>query len=83
MSTAGETQVDIEAAERIWKQYALQHDLSDRQGQIAGIDPTTGRVWVGEWFTDVVARRDADGVDHPLFFVRVGSRTALRKGGRR
>jgi hypothetical protein len=83
MSATGEEQVDIESAERIWDEYQRQHDLSGQRGQIAGIDPATGRIWIGDWFTDVVARRDAEGVDNPLFFVRIGSETALRKGGRR
>lgn len=77
------TQEHTERAKQIWAEYQERHDLSDRRGQIAGIDPTSGRIWFGKWFTDVADQRDAEGVHHPLFFVRVGSRTALRKGGRR
>lgn len=65
-------------AERIWAEYQSAHDLSERSGDIAGIDPHSGRVWIGEWFDDVIAQRDADGIDSPLLFQRIGSPTVLR-----
>lgn len=70
-------------ARQIWDEYQSTHDLSERKGQIAGIDPRTGRVWLGEWIGDVVDQRDAEGIAHPLLFMRVGSPTVFRKGGRR
>jgi hypothetical protein len=74
---------DIAAAKTIWRDYQQEHDLSDRKGEMAGIDPTTGEVWLGEWITDIVDERDAKGLTSPLFFERIGYPTALRKGGRR
>ena len=70
-------------AKRIWTQYQQTHDLSDRTGQAAGIDPETGEVWFGEDALDIVRQRREKGLDSPLFFERVGSTTYLRKGGRR
>jgi hypothetical protein len=72
---------DIADAKRIWAEYQETHDLSDRTGKIAGIDPATGEVWLGEWFTDIAAERQSKGLTGPLFFERIGSPTALFKGG--
>ena len=73
---------EIDRAKAIWAEYQREHDLSDRKGNVAGIDPATGRVWVGAWFDEVAQQRDAAGISNPLFLVRVGSPTALRKGRR-
>ena len=73
----------IETAKQIWQQYQRAHDLTDRKGQIVGIDPETGEVWFGEWFTDIVRDRRNKGLVNQLLFERVGYPTALRKGGRR
>ena len=77
------TDTEVAKAQQIWEEYQKQHDLSDRKGQAAGIDPVSGRVWFGESAIEVVQQTQADGIDRPLFFVRVGYRTYLRKGGRR
>ncbi|MBW3540162.1 MAG: hypothetical protein KY476_07825 [Planctomycetes bacterium] len=77
--TAEEQQV----AQGLWAEFQQQHDLSDRKGEIAGIDPKTGHIWIGEWFTDVVAQRDAAGVANPLWFERIGFPVVIRKGGHR
>jgi hypothetical protein len=69
-------------AKQIWTAYRQEHDLSHRLGQTAGIDPTSGRIWFGESIQDIVAQRDADGLQSPLFFERVGSDTYFRKGNR-
>ncbi|HVT27410.1 MAG TPA: hypothetical protein VHE81_05270 [Lacipirellulaceae bacterium] len=70
-------------AERIWVEYQQTHDLSDKLRKTAGIDPKSGRVWIGESIQDVLSQRDADGIDSLLFYERVGSKTYYRKGGRR
>jgi hypothetical protein len=70
-------------AKQIWTAYQQQHDLSQQFGQTAGIDPTSGRIWFGESIQDIVAQRDAEGLQSPLFFERVGSDTYFRKGRRR
>ncbi len=77
------TEHDSRTAKQIWAEYQREHDLSDRLGQTARIDPKTGRIWFGESIPDVVAQRDADGLNAPLHFERVGSETYYRKGGRR
>lgn len=80
LSTWRET--DSVKAKQIWAAYQQQHDLSEHLGQTAGIDPASGRIWFGESIQDVVSQRDAEGLDSPLFFERVGAETYLRKGGR-
>ncbi|HMC67219.1 MAG TPA: hypothetical protein VKI65_19945 [Gemmataceae bacterium] len=77
------TEADVARAEQIWADYQRDHDVSDRIGRAAGIDPFTGRIWFGESIADIWRQMDAEGVDTPLFFVRVGYRTYYRKGGRR
>jgi hypothetical protein len=69
-------------AEAVWTAYQASQDLTDRAGQSAGIDPISGRVWFGESIEDVVQAMNADGMDTPLLFVRVGSDTYYRKGRR-
>ena len=76
------TEADTARAEEIWSDYQKQHDVSDRVGQTAGIDPTTGRVWFGDSAQDVVQRMRAEGFDSPLYCVRVGFDYYLRKGER-
>jgi hypothetical protein len=76
------TQSDTEKARNIWLEFQKQHDLSASVGKTAGIDPNSGRVWIGESIQDVITPRNADGVDSPLFFERVGSQTYYRKGAR-
>lgn len=76
------TDNDRAEAKRLWSEYQQEHDLSVIHGQIAGIDPKTGQIWVGEWFDDVLAQRDAEGIDHPLIFERIGYPTVLRKLGK-
>lgn len=77
------TDADIARAQQIWAEYQQKHDLSHRQGQAAGIDPVNGRIWFGESAIDIAQQRTAEGLDSPLFFVRVGFPTYCRKGGRR
>lgn len=75
-------EADSHRAREIWSQYQQHHDVSERVGQTAGIEPVSGRIWFGDSIQDVVAQRDADGSAAPLFFVRIGSATYYRKGGR-
>lgn len=82
MSMAYLTDADTDKAEQIWDEYAASHDVSDRKGQAAGIDPHSGRIWFGESAAEIVAEMRASDEFRPLFFVRVGYPTYLRKGGR-
>lgn len=81
--SSSSTDFDSERARQCWSQYQRQHDVSDRMGQTAGIDPVSGRVWFGSSAKDIVAQMEAEGVSTPLYFVRVGFDFYLRKGGYR
>ncbi len=80
MALANWGEADSLKAKQIWAEYQQRHDLSDRMGQTAGIDPVSGRIWFGESIQDIVSQRDAEGLASPLFFERVGSPTYFRKG---
>jgi hypothetical protein len=71
---------DSAKAKQIWLDYQRQHDLSDRIGQTAGIDPRSGRIWFGASVRDIISQRAAEGLDSPLYFERVGSEAYLHKG---
>lgn len=79
MTVSNWTEADSVRAQQIWSDYQQQHDLSERAGQTAGIDPASGRIWFGESIQDVIAQQDADVCHAALFFVRVGSVTYYRK----
>lgn len=53
--------VDVERACQIWEEYQKQHDVSDRIGQTAGIDPVSERVWFGESGIDIYKQMEAEG----------------------
>jgi hypothetical protein len=69
----------VQQAKQIWAEYQKQHDVSDRLGQAAGIDPVSGRAWFGESALDMWQQQDREGVDTPCYFVRVGKSYYLRK----
>ena len=76
-------QADSRKAKQIWEEYQKQHNLSDRIGQTAGIDPKSRHIWFGSSIRDIVLQRSSEGLNSPLFFQRVGSETYFRKGVRR
>jgi hypothetical protein len=82
MESSNWREQDSLKAKQIWIAYQQQHDLSERVGQTVGIDPVSGRMWFGESIQEVVSQRDAEGLDSPLFFERVGSPVYFRKGVR-
>lgn len=75
--------VDIERARALWDEYCQRHDTAPRHGQTAGIEPASGRIWFGDSAVDVHRQKVADGIDAPLYVVRVGYDYYLRKGRRR
>lgn len=77
------TEEDTARALQYWATYVSQNDISDRIGQAVGIDPSEGRIWFGSDALDVTRKKNADGVDGPLYLLRVGKDYYLRKGGRR
>lgn len=83
MKRSNWTKADSNKAKQIWAEYQQHHEISNRIGQTAGIDPKSGRIWFGESIRDIVTQRDAEGLKSPLFFERVGSETYFRKGGHR
>jgi hypothetical protein len=82
MTVSNGTDIDSDRAREIWSDYQRQHDVSEKHGQTAGIDPVTGRVWIGDSIKEAIAVRDAAGSHAPLYFVRVGQATYYRKGRR-
>ncbi len=80
MTVSNWTAADSNRAQEIWSDYQRHHDLSEKAGQTAGIDPASGQIWFGESIQDVIVQRDASSNDALLFFVRVGSATYYRKG---
>ncbi len=74
---------DTEKAEQTWAAYQRQHDVADKFGMTAGIEPHSGRIWFGKSIGDVIAQRDAEGIDAPLFLERIGFPAYFRKGGHR
>ena len=66
-----------------WDEYQRRHDVSDLKGKTAAIDPVSGRVWIGDSGVDVIERMNADHMDVPLYFVRVGYDYYVRKLGKR
>lgn len=83
IASAAWTEQDSADAKRVWADYQAAHDLSDRIGETAGVDPRSGGVWIGDSIEDVVAQREAEGLDSPLYFFRIGYDYYYPKGGRR
>ena len=77
------SQANSREAKQIWEEYQKQHNLSDRIGQTAGIDPKSKRIWFGSSIIDIVLQRNTEGLNSLLFFQRVGSKTYFRKRVRR
>src|SRR5881398_534085 len=74
---------DTERTRRIWADYQRKHEVSALMGRTAGIDPVSGRVWFGESAADIWRQRQAEGIDSPIYCVRVGFDPYLRKGSHR
>ncbi len=83
MSSSTWTESDTSRAIQIWFDYQKHNDVSAMKGQTAGIDPASGRIWFGESATDIWQQMEAEGIDIPLYYVRVGYDYYVRKGGRR
>lgn len=75
--------VDVERACAIWDEYRRQHDITPLVDQTAGIEPISGRIWFGESAADVYQKKIADGIEAPMYVVRVGYDYYVRKGRHR
>ncbi len=71
-----------ERARTLWQEYEAEHDLASRHGKIAGIDPVSGRIWIGESAVDVAAQMEAEGSEAPVYLVRIGFDHFVHKGQR-
>jgi hypothetical protein len=78
--TANHRELDLARARQLWAEYQKHNDVSPFISQTAGIDPFRGRVWYGESALAIRKQLDKEGIETPLFFVRVGSDHYLRKG---
>ena len=76
------TDAQISHAKQVWQEYQQTHDVTPMRGWAAGIDPTTGEVWLGKDLGEIYDQRVKLGLTSPLFFERVGAPTYLRKGAR-
>lgn len=66
----------------LWEEYQRQHDFSSQVGKVVAIDPISGRVWIDESGVDVVAQTRSQGADVPVYLVRIGYPTFIKKGRR-
>ena len=71
-----------ERALEFWHEYSESHDLSRFEGQVAAIDPVSGRVWIADSGVEVVDKVQADVGETPVYITRVGSDFYARKGRR-
>ena len=83
MSVSSWTEADSARALEIWAEYQRQHDVSARKGQAVGIDPVSGRVWFGQSAKEIWQQMDQEGIDAPVYTLRVGSDFYGRKGAGR
>jgi len=83
MSTPAAPQVDVQRAKEIWAAYCAQHDISALKDKAAAIEPVSGRIWFGDSGLDAQEKMLADGIDAPIYCIRVGYDYYMRKGVRR
>ncbi len=57
---------------RVWEQYQHTHNVAHLHGQVAAVDPESGRVWTGADALDAIAHMNAEGIDQPVWLVRIG-----------
>lgn len=63
--------------------WPLFETVPAKEGQTAGIDPKSGRIWFGDSILEIVEHRRTEDLDYPLFFERVDYAAYLWKGERR
>jgi hypothetical protein len=80
MSASTWTDADTVRACRIWDEYQQSNNVASLVGQTAGIDPASGRIWFGDSAADIRRQRQLEGIDTPIYCVRVGYDYYLRKG---
>jgi hypothetical protein len=65
-----------------WREYERTHDLRSLTGQVAAIDPDSGRVWIEDSAAAIAARMDEEGAAPPVYLIRIGYPSYVRKGRR-
>lgn len=50
-----------ERGRRAWARYQRDHEVESLHGQVAAVDPESGRVWIGKDTLDAVDRMHAGG----------------------
>jgi hypothetical protein len=61
-----------ERSRSVWEQYQRMHDVAHLRGQVAAINPESSRVWIGEDALNAIDKMNAEGIDTPVWLVRVG-----------
>ena len=66
-------EIDWTKAKSIWAEYQRTHDVSAYHGQVVGVDPVAGEVFLGGRTSgELVERLLAEGLWRPLLVWRVG-----------
>ena len=55
-----------------WAKYQVDHDVAPLRGSVAAIEPESGRVWIGDDALIAIDKMKSDGLDAPVFLVRIG-----------
>jgi hypothetical protein len=61
-----------ERSKKVCAQYQREHDVVPLRGQVAAVEPVSGRVRLGEDALEAVEAMNAEGVDAPVWSVRIG-----------
>ncbi len=80
MTTATWTPEYTARAQQIWEVYQREHDLSDRHGKVAAIDPVSGQVWIGTSGAEIAESLKKQEIYVPVYLVRIGYDHFVRKG---
>ena len=79
------TELDGAKAKSIWAEYQRTHDVSAFHGQVVGVDPVNGDVFIGGRTSgELIERLLTEGLWRPLLVWRVGYNYYGRmRGGRK
>jgi hypothetical protein len=67
---------------RFWEEFQRDHDLTELRGKTAAIDPESGRIWIADSAVEIAEQRTSEGLDSPVYLIRVGYDHFTRKGRR-
>lgn len=72
MPTEVASEFDVEKARRVWAEYQLAHDLTERKGEAVGVDPNSGEVFFGRSAGEIIDKLRAEGRFRYLMYWRIG-----------